>query len=56
MTIPANLPSQRVMQKLGMTRDSADDFDLPTRPADDPTRKTILYRLRRDVWASTRPH
>ena len=32
MTIPANLPSQRVMQKLGLTRDPADDFDHPNLP------------------------
>ena len=49
MTTPANLPSQRVMQKLGMTRDPADDFDHPTLP-DWEHRRHILYRLRSEQW------
>jgi 3-dehydroquinate dehydratase / shikimate dehydrogenase len=46
MTIPANLPSQRVMQKLGMTRDPADDFDHPHLPDWEHSRH-VLYRIRR---------
>lgn len=46
MTIPANRASQRVMQKLGMTRDPADDFDHPALP-DWEHRRHVLYRLRR---------
>jgi RimJ/RimL family protein N-acetyltransferase len=46
MTTPDNMPSQRVMQKLGMTRDPADDFDKPTRTGDQLLRH-VLYRLRR---------
>ncbi|HEY8302912.1 MAG TPA: GNAT family N-acetyltransferase [Jatrophihabitans sp.] len=49
MTIPANLPSQRVMQKLGLTRDPADDFDHPNLP-DWEHRRHVLYRIRRDDW------
>lgn len=49
MTIPDNTPSQRVMQKLGMTRDPADDFDKPSR-TDDQLRRHVLYRLRRADW------
>jgi RimJ/RimL family protein N-acetyltransferase len=52
MTIPANLPSQRVMQKLGMTRDPADDFDHPTLP-DWEHRRHVLYRLRREGWTGS---
>ncbi|MGH8862117.1 MAG: GNAT family N-acetyltransferase [Jatrophihabitantaceae bacterium] len=46
MTIPDNLPSQRVMQKVGMTRNPADDFDHPTLAHWD-RRAHVLYRLRR---------
>jgi RimJ/RimL family protein N-acetyltransferase len=49
MTIPANTPSQRVMQKLGMTRDPADDFDHPN-VAPGPIRAHVLYRLGRADW------
>src|SRR5207253_297477 len=31
-TVPANLPSRRVMEKIGMTRNPADDFDHPSLP------------------------
>jgi RimJ/RimL family protein N-acetyltransferase len=54
MTIPANLPSQRVMQKLGMTRDPSDDFDHPN-IADGPVRPHLLYRLRRADWMGSAP-
>ena len=47
MTVPANLRSRRVMEKLGMTRNPADDFDHPRIPAGHPLRRHVLYRLRR---------
>jgi ribosomal-protein-alanine N-acetyltransferase len=47
MTSAVNLRSQRVMQKLGMTRDPADDFDMPSVPEGDPLRPHVLYRLAR---------
>jgi len=47
LTVPANLRSRRVMDKLGMTRDPADDFDHPTVPDGHPLRRHVLYRLRR---------
>lgn len=49
MTIPVNQPSQRVMQKLGLTRDPADDFDHPNLP-DWEHRRHVLYRIRRADW------
>ncbi len=55
MTVEANRPSWRVMQKLGMTRDPNDDFDNPNIPEGHPLRRHILYRLRRDAWAERRP-
>jgi RimJ/RimL family protein N-acetyltransferase len=44
-TVPDNLASRRVMEKLGMTREAADDFDYPRLPAGHPLRRHVLYRL-----------
>ncbi len=44
-TVPANVRSQAVMQKIGMTRDPAEDFDHPRIPAGHPLRRHVLYRL-----------
>jgi RimJ/RimL family protein N-acetyltransferase len=44
-TVPANVRSQRVMEKLGMAHDPADDFDHPRLPAGHPLRRHVLYRL-----------
>jgi len=46
-TVPHNLPSRRVMEKLGLTRNPADDFDHPLLPAGHPLRRHVLYRIRR---------
>lgn len=48
LTVPNNRRSRRVMEKLGMTRDPADDFDHPALPPDHPQRRHVLYRLDRD--------
>jgi RimJ/RimL family protein N-acetyltransferase len=45
-TVPANAPPRRVMEKLGMTRDPAEDFDHPSLPPEHPLRRHVLYRLR----------
>lgn len=42
-----NMRSRRVMEKLGMTHDSTDDFDHPCLPASHPLRRHVLYRLHR---------
>lgn len=44
-TAELNLPSQRVMQRLGMSHDPADDFDHPALPGS-PLQRHVLYRLR----------
>ena len=44
-TVPANFASRRVMEKLGMSRDEADDFDHPNLPEGHPLRRHVLYRL-----------
>lgn len=49
-TIPANLPSRRVMEKLGMTRNPEDDFDDPRIPAGNPCQRHVLYRVKREAW------
>ena len=49
-TVPANLRSRRVMERIGMTHDPADDFDHPQLPAGHPLRRHVLYRLRRVGW------
>jgi RimJ/RimL family protein N-acetyltransferase len=46
-TTQANLRSQRVMQRLGMTRNSADDFDHPRIEPGHPLRRHVLYRIMR---------
>jgi RimJ/RimL family protein N-acetyltransferase len=45
-TVPANVRSRRVMEKLGMTHDPAEDFDHPRLPAGHPFGRHVLYRLR----------
>ena len=46
-TTVKNLRSRRVMEKLHMTYDSAEDFDHPRLPEGHPLRRHVLYRLRR---------
>jgi RimJ/RimL family protein N-acetyltransferase len=46
-TVPANLASRRVMEKLGMTRNPSDEFDHPHLSAGHPLRRHVLYRLPR---------
>lgn len=50
MVAPANTPSRRVAERLGMTRDPADDFDHPRVP-EGPLRRHVLYRLARSQEA-----
>jgi RimJ/RimL family protein N-acetyltransferase len=48
-TTVGNLRSQRVMQRVGMGRDPADDFDHPRLPGH-PQQRHVLYRLPRTRW------
>lgn len=45
MTVPSNVRSRRVMERLGMTRDPADDFDHPFLPEGHPLQRHVLYRI-----------
>ena len=40
-----NAPSRRVMERIGMVRDAAEDFDHPFRRPDDPLRRHVIYRV-----------
>lgn len=54
-TTVANERSRRVMDRVGMTHDAADDFDHPNLPPGHPQRAHTLYRLRAAAWrAATR--
>jgi RimJ/RimL family protein N-acetyltransferase len=44
-TVPANMRSRRVMEKLGMVHDSTGDFDHPNLPVGHPLQRHVLYRL-----------
>lgn len=44
-TAAINLKSRRVMEKIGMTRDKAEDFEHPSVAEGDPLRTHVLYRL-----------
>jgi RimJ/RimL family protein N-acetyltransferase len=48
-TVIANKPSWSVMERIGMTRDPAEDFDHPRLPQGHPLRRHILYRKTRDA-------
>ena len=45
ITAQINVRSQAVMQRLGMRRDAASDFDHPAFEPDDPMRRTVVYRM-----------
>ena len=47
MTSALNLRSQRVMERLGMVRDPADDFDHPKVAAGNRLQRHVLYRIKR---------
>ena len=54
-TVPANTSSRRVMEKLGMHRDPAEDFDHPNLPVGHPLRRHVLYRLGRAEHEAAHP-
>jgi RimJ/RimL family protein N-acetyltransferase len=44
LTSQSNLPSRRVMERLGMTHHAGDDFDHPLIPQGHALRRHVLYR------------
>jgi RimJ/RimL family protein N-acetyltransferase len=53
-SVPMNIKSRRVMERIGMVRDPRDDFDHPRLPEGDPLRRHVLYR-RRNTQMETQP-
>ena len=51
-TAVANLRSRRVMERIGMERSPADDFDHPKIAEGHPLRRHVLYRVTADDWAA----
>jgi 3-dehydroquinate dehydratase/shikimate dehydrogenase len=51
----ANQRSRHVMEKLGLVRRPADDFDHPAVPSSWSGRRHVLYRITREQWRSQRP-
>ncbi|MGH3097638.1 MAG: GNAT family N-acetyltransferase [Streptosporangiales bacterium] len=49
-TTVANVRSQAVMRRIGMTRDPADDFAHPRLPEEHPMRLHVLYRITAGGW------
>jgi RimJ/RimL family protein N-acetyltransferase len=52
-TIPDNVRSTRVMERLGMTHDPNDDFDHPRFPPGHRLSRHVLYRIDRERWLRT---
>ena len=50
MTTTTNVPSMRVMEKIGMHRDNSDDFDHPMIADPHPLRRHVLYRIRAEEF------
>lgn len=50
-TSELNAPSWRVMERLGMSHDPADDFEHPRVTVGHPLRPHVLYRVSRSDWA-----
>jgi len=46
-TVVGNRRSRAVMERLGMVRDPAEDFDHPRLPQGHPLQRHVLYRIRR---------
>lgn len=50
-TTVGNRRSRAVMERLGLTRDPADDFEHPQVVPESPVRRHVLYRIGRDRWS-----
>ncbi len=48
-TVPGNVRSRRVMERLGMRHSPDEEFEHPRLPPGHPLRRHVLYRLSRDA-------
>ncbi len=53
-TVPRNVRSRAVMERIGMTRSPADDFDHPSLPEGHPLRRHVLYPLCGELYTTLR--
>lgn len=53
-TAVGNSASRRVMERIGLRHDPADDFDHPRLAEDHPLRRHVLYRLAAAEWRAAR--
>ncbi|HEX8437889.1 GNAT family N-acetyltransferase [Archangium sp.] len=53
-TVPANVRSRRVMEKLGLHHSPEEDFDHPRLPEGHALRRHVLYRVKRSEWLALR--
>jgi RimJ/RimL family protein N-acetyltransferase len=55
ITVPGNVASQRVMEKLGMVRSRDEDFAHPRLPHGHPLSRHVLYRILAGATCGARP-
>jgi RimJ/RimL family protein N-acetyltransferase len=53
-TAELNVPSEKIMQAIGMRRDAQDDFNHPALAEGHPLQRQRLYRITREQWQATR--
>jgi RimJ/RimL family protein N-acetyltransferase len=51
-TVPGNVRSRRVMERLGMVRDPTMDFEHPRLPDGHRLRRHVLYRMTASQWSA----
>ncbi len=51
-TVPRNVRSRAVMERIGMTHDPRDDFEHPMLAEGHPLRRHVLMRMSAERWAS----
>lgn len=54
-TVPTNVRSRRVMERLRFHRNPADDFDHQLMPDGHPLQRHVLYRLKKAEWEAQPP-
>lgn len=52
-TTPRNKASRRVMEKIGLIRNVAADFDHPDLEPDHPLERHVVYEIDRDTWLTS---